>query len=88
MLKILVSIYDKKAESYLQPMFVATLGVAYRDIQRELRNEQSPLAQYTDDFELWQLGSFDDETAHLETTGFPKKLCDLTQLQEKPHVQK
>lgn len=81
-IQIVLSLRDTKAELFLQPFFVPTVGVAYRDIAREIARggDGNQLALFTKDFELWQLGTFDSDTGVLDSAGSPLKLCDVTAL--------
>jgi len=87
MIQIVLSIRDTKAELFLAPFFVPTLGVAYRDIAAEIARggDQNQLSLFTKDFELWQLGTFDSETGVLDGNApggnqFPSKVCDVSAL--------
>lgn len=63
MLLNVFSVFDVKAAHYGQPFFMANRGAAQRAIQMQLRQDQSSLlAQYPADFQLYQLGTFDDDS--------------------------
>jgi len=63
-MKILVAIYDSKAESYGEmPSAIAAVlskGDAIRGFETEVKNPKSKLNAYPTDFSLWQLGTFDE----------------------------
>lgn len=61
MLVKVYSIYDSKAQAYLQPFFAATHALAFRNCERACRNPESPFVQFPVDFTLFCLGAFDDE---------------------------
>lgn len=82
MIQLIVSLRDSKSEAFMTPFFVPTLGVGFRLLQDELRREQaSVLALHTADFDLYQLGQFDNETGEIGVpTGFPVKICSVASL--------
>lgn len=81
MIKLMCALYDRKAEMFLDPFFVPTIGVAARDIGAEVNRSGEPnrLRDFRTDFELWHLGNFDSESGFVE---FSKaaKVCDVASL--------
>lgn len=79
-MKLILALQDKKAEMFMQPFFVPTVGVAYRNLQDEMSRggTDNPLANHADDFDLWQLGTFDDETGIVDSE--PAFLCNVASL--------
>ncbi|QXP08540.1 MAG: nonstructural protein [Arizlama microvirus] len=80
MIKLYMAIRDTKAEQFLPPFLVPTLGVAYRDVQDAVNRGQkeNPLSSYPNDFELWQLGTFDDESGEIFSS--PQRLLNVASL--------
>lgn len=61
----IVATRDIVANLYGQPMFVPTLGQAIRSFGDGCQNTgdaNNILAKHPQDFELWHLGEYDDET--------------------------
>lgn len=56
------TVYDSKAGAYLQPFFERSPAVAVRAIQAILKNPQHPFTLHAEDFTLFQLGQFDEDT--------------------------
>lgn len=54
------SIYDVKAEVYLQPFFAANAAVAERIMTDEVRNPNSVFSRHPRDFQLFKVGDFND----------------------------
>jgi hypothetical protein len=56
---------DIVANVYGQPMYVVHIGQAIRSFGDEAQRKEpnNVLAQHPEDFELWHLGEWDDETA-------------------------
>lgn len=81
--QLILSLRDVKAELFLRPFFVPTLGVAYRDIASEIARggQDNQLAMFTSDFELWHLGNVDMETGTIDAgSQFPVKVCQVSAL--------
>lgn len=57
------SIYDKKAESFMPPFFMPTVGMAVRAFGDDVSRAGSQLGTHPEDFELYHLGGFNDFTA-------------------------
>jgi hypothetical protein len=61
----LFSVHDRASETFNRPMFLAAKGVAIRHFQDEANNTESPICQHPEDYELFYIGDFNDETAQL-----------------------
>ena len=59
------SIRDARAEGYNRPFFALTRAMAIREIQAGL-SEDIPMAKFASDFSIWEIGSFDSSTGHVE----------------------
>lgn len=62
MQKKMYCIFDSKAQIYHAPFYKSTHGEAERDFQSVSRDPQSTISQYPEDFDLFYIGEFDDET--------------------------
>lgn len=60
------SIYDAGADVYLQPFFQPADAAAIRIFSKMCTDENSSLSIKPDDFTLYNIGVFDDETGSLE----------------------
>lgn len=56
---LIFSVYDSKAEAFGAPIFVDTVGLALRSFQAAVADERSELHRFSEDFTLFELGSFD-----------------------------
>ena len=67
MIRVLVCLFDKRAELFHSPVVVNKLGVVYRQIQDEIARggADNPLAAHPEDFQLFEVASFDDETGEV-----------------------
>jgi len=63
MVKKIFAIYDEKAEAYLQPFFLDTVGQAIRAITDCLNDPDHNFSRHTADYTLFLIGEFDDQDA-------------------------
>ena len=63
---LLFTIYDEKAEVFLPPFFVPTIGIATRAFKDSINSDDHTFGKHPSDYTLFQLGSFDDHDASLE----------------------
>lgn len=59
-MKILAAVYDQKSESYGRPIMELTIGSAIRAFEAEMKQEESALKKFPQDFSLWQIGVYDE----------------------------
>lgn len=62
MLHRVVSVFDTKSKIFSKPMLFVTDGVALRSFSDEVNRKDSDLGAHVDDFQLFLLGTFDDQT--------------------------
>jgi len=62
MIQIIVSVKDSAAQAFGRPIFVPSTAVAVRSFRDEINRKDSTedMAKHPEDFELYELGSFDD----------------------------
>lgn len=70
----LVAIRDIKVGAYQQPACVAAIGGAERAFSDAVNNQErnTDISRHPEDFELYILGTFDDETGRIETKEQPQ----------------
>ena len=63
-----VAIYDRAADAYGVPNFVAAIGSAVRGFGDEVNRVagDNALYQHPEDFDLYELGEYDDQLARFE----------------------
>lgn len=66
---VIVAIKDRAAEAFMRPWFVATVGIAVRSFIDEVNRkaDDNQLYQHPDDFELYEIGVFDDSNGRIES---------------------
>jgi hypothetical protein len=64
MFHTICSVKDRAAEAFGRPMYVASTGVAVRGFTDEVNraDKDNQLYNHPDDFDLYDLGVFDDST--------------------------
>ena len=60
----LCTVKDRAADAYGRPMFVPSTGIAIRSFSDEVNrnDENNQMYNHSDDFDLYELGTFDDNT--------------------------
>jgi hypothetical protein len=66
-----VAIRDIKANVFAQPYFVTSLGGAVRAFGDEIQRAEpnNLMNKHPNDFELYHIGEYDDNTGYLSPTG-------------------
>ena len=73
---VLCSVKDRAADAYGRPMFVPSTGVAIRSFSDEINRQEAEnqLYNHPDDFDLFEFGTFDDNTGKFDLHEEPKLL--------------
>lgn len=71
------AIYDARTASYSVPVYVRTPGVAERFYINQVGDPQTDIHKYAQDFSLFELGTFDDETGFYEPLQAPRPMLQL-----------
>lgn len=76
MQRILVSVRDITADLFFAPQCVVNEGMAIRAFMEEINraDEKNPFYKYPGEYELFLLGSFDEQSASFELLERPKSL--------------
>ena len=61
------TVYDSKAEAYLQPFFTSTISLAVRQFTEALNDPNHQFHKYKSDYTLFALGNYDDTTGTFDT---------------------
>lgn len=67
MIRPMFSVYDRRAGMYSNPFPHVNRGTAMRAMQDQLRNPDDPMRRSAVDYELKEIGTFDDETGRFES---------------------
>lgn len=74
------SIRDSKGEHFKPPFYKHTHGEAERDFTTLCRDEKSTVSQYPDDFDLYYLGIYDDQTGKIASLDTPQHIVKAIQV--------
>lgn len=64
---LICSVFDEATQIFGRPVFVRAQGEALRSFMDEAQNKESAIGQHPNDYELYQMGFFDDGTGEFET---------------------
>lgn len=79
-LHIFVSVRDNATETFARPFCVSHPRQAVRSFSDETNNPESEINKHAEDYELWQLGSFDDASGVI--TSEPTRLVRASDLKK------
>jgi len=57
------AVKDRAVDAFNRPIYVPTIGVAVRSFTDEVNRKDSELANHPEDYDLYELGQWDDGTA-------------------------
>lgn len=74
-----VSVFDSALNAFGRPFFVPSTGVALRSFADEVNRpgaqpQENPMNAHPDDFSLYSLGTFDEESGEFKSPGRPELL--------------
>ncbi len=74
---IMCAVRDRAADAFARPMFVPSVGIAIRSFSDEVNRkaDDNQMYHHADDFDLFELGEYDDETAKFIILDTPKQLA-------------
>lgn len=78
------SVLDVKAEFFAPPFVARTLGEAVRSFSMAAEDPQSPLAKNPDDYVLYYVADFDEQTCSIILAD-KQKLGSAADFQRKPN---
>lgn len=81
---VMCSVLDLIGQQYGRPFFVVSVGSAIRGFSDEVNTpaEQSVLFKHPDDFQLFEIGVFDDSSCKFELLDVPKMLVSGSQVKD------
>lgn len=68
------TVYDSKVQAYMSPFMAQNAGHATRMFADAVADEKSVLNKHPEDYTLFEIGSWDDQTAKFESLATPKSL--------------
>ncbi|AXH74896.1 MAG: nonstructural protein [Microviridae sp.] len=73
------TVRDEKVGLFLPPFYARNKGEAIRSFADAARNKDHNFAKYPEDFTLYELGTFDDETSTFELP-IPARVASVSEV--------
>ena len=73
------TVRDSKSEAFMKPFFNTTHGEAERNFRTAVNDPQSTMSKFPEDFDLYYLGTYDDNTGLLEPRDTPEHMIKAIQ---------
>ena len=83
MLNNMYTVYDSKAEIYTNPFHFRNDQEAIRQFTTEAQNPESKLNKHAEDYTLFLLGEYDQDTAEFSIRETPKAILRFHELMPK-----
>lgn len=71
---VVCAVRDSKLDAFMQPFFVKSIGVAVRSFADEVNRKDSPMFQHPEDYELYHIGYYFEDTGLLGPLDIPKSI--------------
>lgn len=78
MLKVF-AIYDSKTNAFFPPNYMKTIGEMERALTGHINDPQHNFCKYSEDFTLFELGSWDDQTGKFTLLPTPHSIALFVQ---------
>lgn len=69
------SVRDSAVDAFMRPFCVNARGQAIRSFQDEAMDEKSEIHKHAADYELFELGTFDEESGKMENVDSPRSVA-------------
>lgn len=76
------TVFDVKAERYIQPFFSPTEGTAMREFRMAANDEDHSFCKYAEDYTLFLMGEWDDENGVIDMLVAMKPLGNALQFMQ------
>lgn len=78
------AVYDSKSEAYMTPMFFRARGEAIRSFAAAAAEEKHDFCRFSADYNLFELGEFNDSDAGFKLHSSPINLGSALELKAVP----
>lgn len=75
-----IAVRDLATDSYNRPFFVQHAAQALRSFTDEVNNRDSEVSRHAQDYELWLIGTFEDDTGSMASN--PARLARAIDLKK------
>lgn len=73
--RIVVAVRDRAMDAFGQPFFVPSVGLAVRSFGDEINNPDGAMFKHPEDFDLYQIGEYEEETGRLVPLERPRQVA-------------
>lgn len=81
---MVIAVRDRQLNSFMRPFVAQTIGQAIRSFRDEVNRTESELNKHPEDYELYILGTFDDDNGALhQTPDHPTQIAIASNLIER-----
>lgn len=79
---IVVAVHDTAMDAFMRPIYTPTIGAAIRSFSDEINraSEDNPMYKHAEDYNLFELGTYDDNSGKHQSLEQPKQLAIGKQL--------
>lgn len=77
---LILAVHDRALDAFLPPWTAPAPGGAIRAFQDAINDQQSPMNKHPDDYDLYQLAVYDDNTGKITPLDEPKQIAIGKQL--------
>lgn len=81
------AVRDTKSEIYNAPFFQKTHGEAERSFKQLANDTQSMVGRYPEDFDLYYVGEYDDQTGKFKANAAPEHIIKAVELRDRQNNQ-
>lgn len=87
MIKQIYTIFDRKMQDYMSPMHPNHLVEIQRNLTEVMKDENTNISKFPEDYELYRLGEWDSTTSEYKLENKPVFIQQLTEFKVKPPTQ-
>lgn len=70
-----VAVKDRMVDAFMRPFTAPALGIAIRSFQDEVNRKDSEMNKHPEDYDLFHLADWDDETGEFTNLGMPAQIA-------------
>lgn len=83
------AVYDAKVKTFMRPLMARSFGEAERAFSDAVRHPESDYSRHPEDYSLFHVGYFSEDTGLLEGLVAPVQVCQALQFSDgKPQLVK
>lgn len=76
------AVWDSKMSAFLPPFSLPNVGLASRWFHQAVNGGVPDWNKYAEDFTLFRLGTFEDETGRMKSFDAPESICTALSIRE------